>query len=177
MIKREFNFSIPQMLSISLCYFNKKKYLLLNDANSASGSIFYYILLLPNIIIRKINATYLIFAVDNSLSSIYFLKKVLYLTSSQFTKFLLLKGLGLKVFLSKNLLELKLGYSHKEFVEIDPEVYCAIGKNIIFLKSKNKSLLGNLVCKIRNLRIPDIYKGKGIWLKNEKISLKPIKKK
>lgn len=94
-------------------------------------------------------------------------------------KKLILKGLGLKVSLSENkkFLNFKLGFSHNIFMEI-PEIISLVTilKNSIVLESFNPIELGNFANKIRILRKPNIYKGKGIWYKNEKISLKPIKK-
>ena len=40
----------------------------------------------------------------------------------------------------------------------------------------NKSIIGGLANLIKKKRIPDIYKGKGVYYKNEKILLKSVKK-
>ena len=40
----------------------------------------------------------------------------------------------------------------------------------------DKVTVGNFVNKIRNLKFPDSYKGKGFWYKNEVIKLKEINK-
>lgn len=91
--------------------------------------------------------------------------------------FLILKGLGLKVKLICNVLEFKLGYSHKSQVNLISEINVKIKKNLIFLQSVNKEKLGNFLFNIKRLKNPDVYKGKGIWYKNEKIALKIVKKK
>ena len=90
--------------------------------------------------------------------------------------FLILKGLGLKVQIVDDFLEFKLGYSHRCFIKLEKEIGVKIKKNLLFLQSVNKELLGNFLYKIKILKKPDVYKGKGIWYKNEKISLKPVKK-
>ena len=90
--------------------------------------------------------------------------------------FLILQGLGLKVQIIDNFLEFKLGYSHKCYIEIEQDLNVKIKKNLLFLQSVNKEKLGNFLYRIKILKKPDVYKGKGIWYKNEKISLKPVKK-
>jgi large subunit ribosomal protein L6 len=90
--------------------------------------------------------------------------------------FLILQGLGLKVQIIDNYLEFKLGYSHKCYLEIEKEINVKFKKNLLFLQSNDRVKLGNFLYRIKILRKPDVYKGKGIWYKNEKISFKPVKK-
>ena len=53
-----------------------------------------------------------------------------------------------------------------------------LNKNSITFESYNASQLGNYVTKIKSFRKPDIYKGKGLHIKNQKVLvLKPLKKK
>jgi large subunit ribosomal protein L6 len=97
-----------------------------------------------------------------------------------YTKKLIFKGLGYKFSLSPDnkYLELKLGYSHLHRLLVPSQkIQLKLLKNAIVFSSKNLSLLGNFLFKIRQLRIPNSYKGKGIWYKNEKKKLKIIKKK
>ena len=77
----------------------------------------------------------------------------------------------------KNLLTLKLGYSHYYYVKIpnNLEVNC-------FTKTKF-SIFGNsyykiseLAAKIRGKKLPEVYKGKGILYENEIVKLKEGKK-
>jgi len=94
-------------------------------------------------------------------------------------KKLILKGLGLKVrfFIDNKILEFKLGFSHLIYIIIpkqDLQVY--LNKNIITIESPNSAELGNFIFKIRRLKIPNTYKGKGIWYKNEIRHFKIIKK-
>jgi ribosomal protein L6P/L9E len=96
-----------------------------------------------------------------------------------YKKILLLKGLGIKASYNKlkSILYLKLGFSHISFIKVNPGIFIRIKKKFIFFQSLNKSKLGNIVLKIKNLKLPDAYKGKGIWYKTEKIKLKEVKKK
>jgi large subunit ribosomal protein L6 len=84
-----------------------------------------------------------------------------------FTKQLELVGVGYKAANTGNILDLSLGYSHNILVEIPKELKVATiqekGKNpIITLESIDKQLLGAVSAKIRSLRKPEPYKGKGI---------------
>jgi hypothetical protein len=91
----------------------------------------------------------------------------------------LLKGLGLKVNLSSDfkILEFKLGFSHIIKVKIPlDKLNVKIIKNIISVTGFNLVTVGNFLYKIRALKSPNTYKGKGIWYKNEVRTLKAIKK-
>lgn len=95
-----------------------------------------------------------------------------------FEKSLEIVGIGYRaVTKSDNIMELYLGYSHNIIIKIPQEVSYKInidkGKNtIIVLKSYDKQLLGVVASKIRSLRKPDSYKGKGIRYINEYIKMK-----
>lgn len=88
-----------------------------------------------------------------------------------------LVGVGYKASHNGQLLELSLGYSHGIFFEIPKEVKLDTlterGKNpTIFLESHDKQLIGQVAAKIRSLRKPEPYKGKGIRFKGEEIRRK-----
>jgi len=51
-----------------------------------------------------------------------------------------------------------------------------LDKNTLTIEGVDKVKVGNFVNKIRNLKLPDSYKGKGFWYKNEVIKLKEINK-
>lgn len=89
-----------------------------------------------------------------------------------FVKKLELVGIGYRATNNGNILELNLGYSHNIIIktpnEINIETKNEKGKNtIIILKSFDKQLLGIIASKIRSLRKPEPYKGKGIRYLNE----------
>lgn len=84
-----------------------------------------------------------------------------------YSKQLELVGVGYKASNQGNLLDLSLGYSHNIIVEIPKELKVTTaqekGKNpIITLESIDKQLLGAVAAKIRSLRKPEPYKGKGV---------------
>ena len=88
-----------------------------------------------------------------------------------------LVGVGYKASANGQVLELALGYSHNIFVdlpiEIKVETVTERGKNpIITLTSYDKQLLGQVAAKIRSLRKPEPYKGKGIRFLGEVVRRK-----
>ena len=100
--------------------------------------------------------------------------------SSPIKKVLKLKGLGFRMNVVKelNLIEFKLGFSHLKTLQIPVgRINVSVQKNIIFVEGTDNILIGNFLNKIRSLKVPDIYKGKGFWYKYQKESFKIIKKK
>lgn len=78
-----------------------------------------------------------------------------------------LVGVGYRASNKGQLLELALGYSHNVLMELPQEVKVTTasekGQNPkITLESANKELIGMVAAKIRSLRKPEPYKGKGI---------------
>jgi large subunit ribosomal protein L6 len=89
-----------------------------------------------------------------------------------YIKKLELVGVGYKASNQGNLLDLSLGYSHNIVFEIPKELKVATaqekGKNpIITLESIDKQLIGQVAAKIRSLRKPEPYKGKGVKFEGE----------
>lgn len=89
-----------------------------------------------------------------------------------YTKTLELVGVGYKATHQGNLLDLSLGYSHNIIVEIPKELTVSTaqekGKNPkVILSSADKQLLGQVAAKIRSLRKPEPYKGKGVKFEGE----------
>ncbi len=83
-----------------------------------------------------------------------------------------LVGVGYKASNTGQLLELGLGYSHNIFIELPKEVKVETvterGKNpLIILESYDKQLIGQVAAKIRSLRKPEPYKGKGVKFQGE----------
>ncbi|GAC1586422.1 MAG: 50S ribosomal protein L6 [Ginsengibacter sp.] len=84
-----------------------------------------------------------------------------------YSKKLELVGVGYKASSQGNLLDLSLGYSHNIVFEIPKELKITTaqekGQNpMITLESIDKQLLGQVAAKIRSLRKPEPYKGKGV---------------
>ena len=88
-----------------------------------------------------------------------------------------LVGVGYKAVATGQLLELALGYSHNIMMEMPAEIKVETlterGKNpIITLTSNDKQLIGQVAAKIRSLRKPEPYKGKGIKFAGEVLKRK-----
>lgn len=78
-----------------------------------------------------------------------------------------LVGVGYKAEVKGQILELALGYSHNILFELPKEIGVSAKQErranpIITLKSADKQLIGHVSAKIRSLRPPEPYKGKGI---------------
>ena len=78
-----------------------------------------------------------------------------------------LVGVGYKAESKGQMLELSLGYSHDIHFEIPSEVNVVAltekkGNPIVTFKSIDKQLVGQVAAKLRSLRKPEPYKGKGI---------------
>ncbi len=94
-----------------------------------------------------------------------------------FTKQLELVGVGYKATNTGNTLDLSLGYSHNIIFDVPGELKVATvtekGQNPkINLESIDNQLLGAVAAKIRSLRKPEPYKGKGVRYTNEFIRRK-----
>lgn len=84
-----------------------------------------------------------------------------------YKKNLELVGVGFKASNQGNLLDLSLGFSHNIIFEIPKELKVATaqekGQNpTISLEGIDKQLVGQVAAKIRGLRKPEPYKGKGV---------------
>ena len=90
-----------------------------------------------------------------------------------------LKGAGYSAIISecKKFLILNVGLSKKVNVILPlKKINVTCEKNIITVQGTDKKFIGDFVSKIRNIKKPDAYKGKGFWLRNEIRPLKDIKK-
>ncbi|KAJ4482137.1 ribosomal protein L6, alpha-beta domain-containing protein [Lentinula aciculospora] len=75
-------------------------------------------------------------------------------------------------------LSMKLGYSHTVYVPIPPHITCEVPTPTkIVVSCTDKHLLGLFAAKVRSYRKPEPYKGKGIFVGDEKIRIKSVKKK
>lgn len=104
------------------------------------------------------------------------IKKIFLEVSLLLYKKLNLIGIGYRILIDKNFNDnftLKLGYSHL--------IYCKLSDNVKVYSNKynRMTVFGNFnlnmtqtLAKIRSLKYPEPYKGKGILYSNEKIKLK-----
>ncbi len=89
-----------------------------------------------------------------------------------FKKELELVGVGYKAANTGNLLDLALGYSHNIIFEVPKELKVTTvtekGQNPrITIEGTDKQLLGQVAAKLRSLRKPEPYKGKGVKYSDE----------
>jgi large subunit ribosomal protein L6 len=94
-----------------------------------------------------------------------------------YTRKLELVGVGYKAANQGNMLDLALGYSHNIIFDVPKELKVATaqekGQNpTITLEGIDKQLLGAVAAKIRSLRKPEPYKGKGVKYEGEFIRRK-----
>ena len=97
--------------------------------------------------------------------------------SEGYKKEMELVGVGYRASANNNVLELSLGFSHAIYIKLPKEVKVEAkterNKNpLILLESSDKQLLGPVCAKIRSLRKPEPYKGKGIKFVGEIIRRK-----
>lgn len=87
-----------------------------------------------------------------------------------FSKVLMIEGVGYKASVSGSTLTLNVGYSSAKDYPLPMEVSATVeGNTKIVLQSIDKELLGLTASKIRQIRKPEPYKGKGIRYENEHI--------
>jgi large subunit ribosomal protein L6 len=94
-----------------------------------------------------------------------------------FVKKMELVGVGYKAASTGNILDLALGYSHNIIFEVPSELKIATaqekGKNPeITIEGIDNQLLGQVCAKIRGLRKPEPYKGKGVRFAGEVVRRK-----
>jgi len=149
-----------------------------------SNRVFYFIL--PAFLhIKRLGGIFYVWASiknkhdQNTYYSFYNSFLLLSDVNKKYKKKLFLKGLGFKIFYDKasHSLNFKLGFSHLINFLLPATVSVGLNKTILLLESKNNIVLGDITNKIKLLKIPDVYKGKGFVVKNELVRTKPIKKK
>ena len=96
-----------------------------------------------------------------------------------FKNFLRVRGVGYRFQLFSKKLILNVGYSHNLKVGLPLKHKFVLNKksNFLLIKSSNLAKLSNFLSFVRNLRQPDVYKGKGIRYKKDPVRLKEGKKK
>mgnify|MGYP003647401750 FL=1 len=97
--------------------------------------------------------------------------------SEGFKKELEVIGVGYRANANGQMLELSLGFSHPFVFEIPSEIKVSAvsekGKApLVTLESHDKQLVGQVAAKIRSLRKPEPYKGKGVRFLGEEVRRK-----
>jgi|SRR6185312_2017656 len=87
-------------------------------------------------------------------------------------------GVGYRGAMKGNALELQLGFSHPVIIDPPAGISFAVPKQTeIKISGIDKQLVGEMAAKIRKIRPPEPYKGKGVKYAGEKVRRKEGKKK
>ena len=90
-----------------------------------------------------------------------------------FKKTLEVNGVGYRVALEGNKLVMNLGYSHQVIMEAPAGITVEVpNPNLIIVSGFDKQLVGQFAANIREKRLPEPYKGKGIKYSDEVIRRK-----
>lgn len=104
------------------------------------------------------------------------LKNMIKGVNEGFEKKLILEGVGFKSQVNGNKLVLALGFSHPVEVLIPEGLTVKAEKNVITITGADKELVGSFSAKVRALKKPEPYKGKGFRYDNEVIRRKQGKR-
>ena len=84
-----------------------------------------------------------------------------------------MNGVGYTAEIKGNFLLVNAGYSHPVYVEIPPEIKIETpNQTTIIVSGINKQNVGDISAKIRGIRKPEPYKGKGVKYVGEQIRRK-----
>lgn len=93
-------------------------------------------------------------------------------TTDGFDKKLELTGVGYRAQASGSNLTLNVGYSHPVIIKADQSITFSVAENVITVSGIDKALVGDYAAKVRAVRPPEPYKGKGIKYQGEYIRRK-----
>ena len=88
------------------------------------------------------------------------------------TRELEINGVGYRAEVAGDTLTMALGYSHPVVFKLPKGVTAKVDKNRIMLTSADRDLVGQTAAKVRELRAPEPYKGKGVKYVEEVIKRK-----
>lgn len=92
--------------------------------------------------------------------------------SDGFEKKLELSGVGYRAQASGNILTLSVGYSHPVIIKAQDGITFKVEENIITVSGMDKVIIGDIAAKVRSIRPPEPYKGKGIKYVGERVRRK-----
>lgn len=96
--------------------------------------------------------------------------------SRGFEKRLEIVGVGFKAEVADGELRLSLGYSHPVILRIPDGIEISVDRQTkVAVRGIDTQKVGQVAANIRNYRLPDAYKGKGIRYEGETVKLKPGK--
>jgi len=93
-------------------------------------------------------------------------------TTEGFTKKLELTGVGYRAQASGSSLTLSVGYSHPVIIKADQTITFSVEENVITVSGADKAMVGDIAARVRAVRPPEPYKGKGIKYQGEYIRRK-----
>jgi len=93
-----------------------------------------------------------------------------------FVKKLLIEGVGFRAEAAGQRMTLQLGFSHPVIVAIPEGLMAKVEKSVITITGANKELVGEFAARVRALKKPEPYKGKGIRYEGEVVRRKQGKK-
>src|SRR3989344_2031480 len=93
-----------------------------------------------------------------------------------FTKKLLIEGIGYKVEKTGEVVALNVGFSHQVKIKIPKGLTVSVEKNMINISGSDKESVGQFAAKIRAIKKPEPYKGKGIRYEDEVVRRKQGKR-
>lgn len=96
--------------------------------------------------------------------------------TSGFEKKLVFEGIGYRAAVDGGVLNMQLGFSHPVKFPPPPGIALRAEKNVITVSGIDKWLVGDAAARIRSLKPPEPYKGKGIRYQDEIIRRKAGKK-
>lgn len=86
-------------------------------------------------------------------------------------------GTGFNVKMQGQDLVFKVGYSHLvPYKAVEGITFAVEGNNKVIISGRDKQQVGEVAYKVKMLKKPDAYKGKGIKYEGEKLRIKPGKK-
>ncbi|MDD2966142.1 MAG: 50S ribosomal protein L6 [Desulfovibrionaceae bacterium] len=89
-----------------------------------------------------------------------------------FSKSLEVIGVGFKVAVKGNIIELAVGFSHPVIVDLPKGIEASAQGQVLTISGMNKELVGEMAARLRRIRKPEPYKGKGIKYTTETIQRK-----
>ena len=92
--------------------------------------------------------------------------------SKGFAKTMEVIGVGYKVAVKGNVIELSVGFSHPVLVELPKGLEAKVEGQKLTISGIDKEMVGEMAARIRRIRKPEPYKGKGIKYENEVIRRK-----
>ena len=88
------------------------------------------------------------------------------------TRELEINGVGYRAEVAGDTINMALGYSHPVVFKLPKGVTAKVDKNKVTLASADRDLVGQIAAKLRELRPPEPYKGKGVKYAEEVIKKK-----